>query len=123
MRRREFINVMIACSTIAWPLAVYAKQAERRIGMLLPAAADDAHFQAFVGAFLQELALLGWTIGRNMRIDTRCVLGIFQGVPGARAFRRHLATEATKAEAGPSVLVDALAKLRQSPAQVQDITA
>ena len=43
----------------------------RRIGILLPAAADDAEFQARVGAFLQALALLGWTIGRNVRIDTR----------------------------------------------------
>jgi putative ABC transport system substrate-binding protein len=43
----------------------------RRIGILLPAAADDAEFQARVGAFLQGLALLGWTIGRNVRIDTR----------------------------------------------------
>jgi putative ABC transport system substrate-binding protein len=64
---------MIAGSIVAWPLAVYAQQAERvrRIGMLLPAAADDAQFQARVGTFLQELALLGWTIGHNMRIDTR----------------------------------------------------
>ena len=43
----------------------------RRIGILLPGAADDAEFQARVGAFLQGLALLGWTIGRNVRIDTR----------------------------------------------------
>ena len=43
----------------------------RRIGMLLPATADDPEFQARVGAFLQGLALLGWTIGRNVRIDTR----------------------------------------------------
>jgi putative tryptophan/tyrosine transport system substrate-binding protein len=43
----------------------------RRIGVLLPAAADDAQFQARVGAFHQGLALLGWTIGRNVRIDTR----------------------------------------------------
>jgi len=43
----------------------------RRVAILLPAAADDTEFQARVGAFLQELAVLGWTIGRNMRIDTR----------------------------------------------------
>ena len=43
----------------------------RRIGVLLPATADDLEFQARVGAFLQALALLGWTIGRNVRIDTR----------------------------------------------------
>jgi putative ABC transport system substrate-binding protein len=43
----------------------------RRIGVLLPATADDAEFQARVGAFHQGLALLGWSIGRNVRIDTR----------------------------------------------------
>ena len=43
----------------------------RRIGILLPATADDALFQARVGAFQQGLALLGWSIGRNLLIDTR----------------------------------------------------
>jgi putative ABC transport system substrate-binding protein len=43
----------------------------RRIGVLLPAVADDPVWQARVGAFLQALALLGWTIGRNVHIDTR----------------------------------------------------
>ena len=45
----------------------------RRIGVLLPLASDDPVYQAWVGAFLQGLALLGWTIGRNVRIDTRWV--------------------------------------------------
>ena len=43
----------------------------RRIGVLLPATANDAQYQARVGAFLQALALLGWTIGRNVQVDTR----------------------------------------------------
>ena len=57
----------------------------RRIGVLLPAAADDAEFQARVGAFLQALALLGWTIGRNVRIDTRWATA------NAAEIRRHAA--------------------------------
>ena len=57
----------------------------RRIGMLLPAAADDPEFQARVGAFLQGLALLGWTIGRNVRIDTRWA------TTNAADIRRHAA--------------------------------
>jgi len=71
MRRREFIA--LAGSAAAWPLAAHAQQTERvrRIGMLLPGAADDPDYQARVGAFLQGLALLGWTIGLNVRIDTR----------------------------------------------------
>ena len=71
MNRREFITLL--GGAVAWPLAARAQPAERvrRIGVLLPAAADDSQFQAWVGAFLQELALLGWSIGRNVRIDTR----------------------------------------------------
>jgi putative ABC transport system substrate-binding protein len=57
----------------AWPLTAQAQQGERvrRIGVLLPTAADDPEYQAHYGAFLQALALLGWTIGRNVQIDTR----------------------------------------------------
>ncbi len=43
----------------------------RRIGVLLPAVVDDPAWQARVGAFLQALALLGWTIGRNVHVDIR----------------------------------------------------
>src|SRR5207245_1313490 len=72
MRRREFIT-LLGGTAVAWPLVARAQQPERvrRIGILLNAAADDSQFQTWVGAFLQALALLGWTIGRNVRIDTR----------------------------------------------------
>ena len=72
MRRREFIT-LLGGAAAAWPLAARAQQPERmrRVGVLLPAAADDSQFQTWVGAFLQALALLGWSIGRNVRIDTR----------------------------------------------------
>jgi putative ABC transport system substrate-binding protein len=71
MRRRQFIAGL--GSAAAWPVVARAQQPERmrRIGMLLPAATDDPQFQARVAAFYQGLALLGWTIGRNVRIDTR----------------------------------------------------
>ena len=71
MRRREFLGV-VGGAAAAWPLAARAQQPERvrRIGILLPAAADDSQFQPWVGAFLQGLALLGWTIGRNVLIDS-----------------------------------------------------
>src|SRR5206468_12694906 len=70
-RRREFITLLGVAAV--WPLAARAQQSDRmrRIGILLPATADDPEFQARVGAFLQGLALLGWTIGRNVRVDTR----------------------------------------------------
>ena len=72
MRRREFIAGLGGAAVLA-PLAARAQQGERmrRIGVLLPATADDTEYQTFVGAFHQALALLGWTIGRNVRIDTR----------------------------------------------------
>src|SRR5262249_2144923 len=57
----------------------------RQIGILLPAAAADAEFQAWVAAFLKGLALLGWTVGRNVRIDTRWA------TPNAVEVRRHAA--------------------------------
>ena len=71
MKRRDFIAVLGGAA--AMPLVARAQQAERvrRIGIFLPAAADDLEFQARVGAFLQGLGQLGWTIGRNVRIDTR----------------------------------------------------
>ena len=86
MRRREFITVL-GGATAAWPLVAGAQQPERvrRIGILLATTADDAEFQAWVGAFLQALALLGWTIGRNVRIDTRWATA------NAVEIRRHAA--------------------------------
>jgi len=71
----------------AWPLSARAQQGERmrRVGVLLPAAADDAEFQAWVGAFLQGLGQLGWTIGRNVRIDIRWATANADGI------RRHAA--------------------------------
>ena len=69
-----------------WPLArARSSERVRRIGVLLPAAADDPEFQARVAAFLQGLALLGWTIGRNVRIDTRWAAA------NADDIRRHAA--------------------------------
>jgi putative ABC transport system substrate-binding protein len=71
MRRREFIAGI--GSAAAWPLTGRAQQPKRirHIGILLNVSSDDPQYQEWVGAFLQALALLGWTIGRNVRIDTR----------------------------------------------------
>src|SRR3954469_25031106 len=86
MRRREFM-AMLGGGAAAWPVAARAQQPERmrRIGILLPVAADDAEFQTRVGAFLQGLQQLGWAIGRNVRIDTR-----WAGA-SATEIRRHAA--------------------------------
>lgn len=72
MRRRDFIKVIVG-SAAGWPRGGLAQQPERtrRIGILLPATAGDAEFQAWVESFLQGLQQSGWTIGRNMHIDIR----------------------------------------------------
>jgi putative ABC transport system substrate-binding protein len=69
MRRRAFIAGI--AGSAAWPLAARAQEKVRRVGVLLPATADDAEFQARLGAFQQGLGKLGWEIGRNVRIDSR----------------------------------------------------
>jgi putative tryptophan/tyrosine transport system substrate-binding protein len=71
MRRREFITLL--GSAAAWPLAARAQQPERvrRVGVLMYLAADDAEGQARLAAFAQALKQLGWSDGRNLRIDTR----------------------------------------------------
>ena len=70
MRRREFIS-LLGGGAVAWPLTARAQQRERHIAMLLPASSDNTEYQARVGAFLQGLQHLGWSIGGNLRIDTR----------------------------------------------------
>jgi putative ABC transport system substrate-binding protein len=72
MRRREFIT-LIGGVVAAWPVAVRAQQSGRmrRIGVLMPLPADDPVVQARVAAFAQGLQQSGWTIGRNVQIDTR----------------------------------------------------
>jgi putative tryptophan/tyrosine transport system substrate-binding protein len=71
MKRRKFITLLGGAA--AWPLAARAQQGERmrRIGVLMPFAADDPVGQARIAAFREGLEKLGWTEGRNIRIDTR----------------------------------------------------
>jgi len=72
MQRREFI-VLLGGTAAAWPQAARAQQTERmrRIGVLMSDAANDPEGQARVTVFVQALQQLGWTDGRNMRIDVR----------------------------------------------------
>jgi putative ABC transport system substrate-binding protein len=86
MRRREFLGVLGGVAT-TWPLAARAqvRGQVRRIGVLMPAAADDPDFRARLAAFHQGLAILGWTIGDNVRIDTRWA------TTDAAEIRRHAA--------------------------------
>jgi putative ABC transport system substrate-binding protein len=71
IRRREFITLLGGAA--AWPLAARAQQGGgmRRIGVLEPLAVDDPEALARVTAVAQGLQQLGWTAGRNVRIDYR----------------------------------------------------
>jgi len=89
MRRRDFITVIAGLGAV-WLLTLTARaqqpQRMRRIGVIIPGTADDAEYQARMAAFLQELQQLGWSDGRNVRIDTRWAAG------DANLFRKY-ATE------------------------------
>jgi putative ABC transport system substrate-binding protein len=68
---REFIALI--GSAAVWPLVAWAQQPGvlRRIGVLMGYAENDSEAQAWVAAFRDGLQKLGWTEGRNIRIDTR----------------------------------------------------
>jgi putative tryptophan/tyrosine transport system substrate-binding protein len=70
LKRREFIT-LLGGTAVAWPLAAHSQQPERRIGVLMSTAADDPEGQARFAAFRDSLQQLGWTDGRNARIDAR----------------------------------------------------
>jgi putative tryptophan/tyrosine transport system substrate-binding protein len=72
MRRREFITLLGGSAT-TWPLAARAQQPDRmrRIGVLMAYAESYLGGQASIAAFREGLQKLGWTDGRNIRIDTR----------------------------------------------------
>src|SRR5262252_9208918 len=76
MRRRNFIT-LLGGATAAWPLAAQAQQGGpmRRIGVLHALRSDDPEVSNRISAFAQGLQSMGWTIGRNMRIDYRWSAG------------------------------------------------
>src|SRR5262249_52437641 len=70
--RRKFLATLLG-GAVAWPLAARGQQADRkrRIGILMTIAANDPEAQARIVVFAQALQALGWTDGRNARIDVR----------------------------------------------------
>jgi ABC-type uncharacterized transport system substrate-binding protein len=72
MKRREFIT-LLSGAAVAWPVAARAQQPDRmrRIGVLMTIAASDTESQARIVVFAQSLQALGWTDGRNARIEIR----------------------------------------------------
>jgi putative ABC transport system substrate-binding protein len=69
IKRREFIILLGGAA--AWPLAARAQERMRRVGVLMAFAENDPEAQASITAFRQALQKLGWTDGRNVRIDYR----------------------------------------------------
>ena len=76
MNRREFIT-LLGGVTAAWPLAARAQQPGRmrRIGVLTPLPVDHPDAKARHAAFLESLRQLGWSEGRNVRIEARWSAG------------------------------------------------
>ena len=71
MRRREFLSIL--GGTAVWPVASKAQQAERvrLVGILTILGPDDPEGQARTKVFEQTLQQLGWTVGRDLKIETR----------------------------------------------------
>jgi putative ABC transport system substrate-binding protein len=97
MRRREFIT-LIGTSVATWPLTARAQQPDRvrRVAVFTGAAASDPNIQARYAAFVARLQQLGWTDGRNVRIEHR------GGGGDADTIRKHAAELAALA---PDVIV------------------
>jgi putative ABC transport system substrate-binding protein len=105
MKRREFLT-LLGGAAVTWPVAAGAQQVDgiRRIGVLTYWTADDAEGQARLAAFAQALKQLGWSEGRNLRIDTRWA--------NADDIRRHAAELAALA---PDVLLAATGTATVAP--------
>jgi putative tryptophan/tyrosine transport system substrate-binding protein len=76
MNRRQFIT-LLGGAAAAWPLAARAQQSDRmrRIAVLMNNAEDDPEGEARAAAFRQGLQALGWTEGKNLRIDWHWTAG------------------------------------------------
>ena len=103
MRRRAFIALIGGAA--AWPLAAHAQQREkvRRIGALMPLAADDPEGQARLAALAQGLQQLGWTVGRNLRIEYRWAPGDADDIRRRAAELVALAPDVIVANGGGAV--------------------
>jgi len=87
MRRRDFIALLGCGAALALPHVARAQDRMRRIGVLMAYPEGDAEAQARVAAFRDGLQKLGWTEGRNIRIDTRWA------TPGDAEARQRFAKE------------------------------
>jgi len=104
LKRRDFITLVGGAA--AWPVAAPAQQPDgmRRVGVLMNLTADDPEASARVTAFAQELQQLGWTAGRNVRIDYRWGAVNLDRSRGPAAELVALVPDVVLAVASPAVL-------------------
>jgi putative tryptophan/tyrosine transport system substrate-binding protein len=113
--RREFIT-LLGGAAAAWPVAARAQQPERmrRIAVFSNRSADDPEWQARMAAFHQGLQELGWTVGRNIRIEHRVGFGDSEFLRRRAAELVALAPDAIVVN-GNSPLAPLLQATRQVP--------
>src|SRR5262245_43686671 len=104
MRRREFIN-LLGVSAVAWPLTARGQQRDRvrQIGLLSPFSESDAETKAGLAACKERLGQLGWTDGRNVRIEYRFSDGNIERTRAAAAELVTLTPDVIVAYANPAV--------------------
>ena len=91
MRRRQFIAGLGGVA--AWPIAAWAQQPDRmrRVGVLMAFDENDPEAKAYLSGFTQGLAELGWTDGRNLRMDVRWATSLNRSM--SRSMRQvHIGT-------------------------------
>jgi putative tryptophan/tyrosine transport system substrate-binding protein len=116
IRRREFIT-LLGGAAAGWPMAAQAQQRERmrRIGVLMAATADDPEYQPRMKAFQQGLALLGWTDGRNVQVDTRWAATTADDIRKHAVELAALAPDAILAGSGTTTVAPLLQATRTVP--------
>src|SRR5262249_11006540 len=104
MTRRQFIT-LLGSAAVAWPLSARAQEGGRmpRVAVLTPYAESDPEAQAWFKAFVQGMQAVGWTDGRNIRIDVRWAGGEADRIQGLAKELVDLQPEVIFAMTTPSV--------------------
>src|SRR6267378_4308252 len=120
LKRREFIT-LLGGAAAAWPLAARAQQPDRmrRIGVLMSVPENDPEAQAWLGAFSEGLQQLGWTAGRNIRLDYRWAAS-FDAESRQRVGKELVALQ--PCSAGPANIQEALRSAQLRPIYQKIVT-